>query len=624
MRAFLPCYFFLGILSALAQDFSKEGSIQQMKNLSEQEKVKFINTHFYKLYSADFDNAKGLSEWAAKTSHQNKWIEEEAYANLGWGVIVYLSGQYDEVLPKFFRARDIFDSLNHKAGLAAINNEMAVFYNKQQELDKAFSCLDVSEKLAREINDLTALGTSLGHRGAFLSIRGKISEAKAYYEEVYKIRLKTQDSVGLGYVLCDLAEIASHDGDLAKALNYLKQSTTIREKIGDLQGVAINCVNTGEHYFNASQYKNASAWFEKGLSQSLQIGYDDLTRYTYDYLAKTYKAMGDYKKAFELQEQSIVYKDSMFNKDKTRVIQEMQAKYESDKKEQQIQLLNSENELKEATIERNYLLMAGLAALLLLLILSFYLWRFRNRQQQLAVLQEQKVRLREAQMNAVIDSQEKERKRFASDLHDGMGQLISSLQLTINSIQQNRSTETRDQLFENSEQILNDIHNEIRNIAFNLMPSVLIKEGLIPGLNELIRRINQSDAIKIALSNHGIKGRYSEVGEISLYRVIQEFLSNMIKHSKATQVTIDFTGHENELIITLEDDGIGYSLEKFQNSEGNGWRNINSRLNLIRAAIDFDIVEGRKNNTIIVTVPTDAIKVSSSDVRQSSPQITAD
>ena len=615
MRACLLCYLFLGILTAQSQDFSKEGSREQMKTLSDLEKVKFINTHFYKLYSADFDNARKLSEWAVVTSRQNNWMEEEAYANLGWGVVVYLSGRYDEVLPKFFRARDIFDSLHHKAGLAAIHNEMAVFYNKQQELDKALSCLDTSEKLAREINDLTALGTSLGHRGAFLSIRGRITEARPYYEEVYKIRQQTRDSVGLGYVLCDLAEIASHDGDLAKALNYLNQSTVIREKIGDWQGVAINSVNTGEHYFNASQFRYAATWFEKGLKQSLQIGYDDLSRYTYDYLARTYKAMGDFKKAFELQEQSIVYKDSMFNKDKTRVIEEMQAKYESGKKEQQIQLLNGENELKEATIERNYFLIAGLAALLLLVILSFYVWRSRNQQQQQAVLQEQKVRLREAQMNAVIDSQEKERKRFASDLHDGMGQLISSLQLSINAIRQNRSTEVRDQLFENSEQILTDIHREIRNIAFNLMPPVLIKEGLIPGLNELIRRINQSDVIKITLSNHGINGRFSEVGEISLYRVIQEFLSNIVKHSKATQVTIGFTGHDDEIVVTIEDDGIGYSLQKFQNNEGNGWRNINSRLNLIRAEIDFDVVEGRKNNTIMISVPISAIKLST-DVQE--------
>jgi signal transduction histidine kinase len=319
--------------------------------------------------------------------------------------------------------------------------------------------------------------------------------------------------------------------------------------------------------------------------------------------------MGDYKKAYDLQAQAGVFKDSLFNADRTLVIQEMQAKYESDKKEQQIQLLDSENKLKQAALERNYFLIAGLISLLLLVSLGFYLWQYRNRQKQLAVLQEQKVRLREAQVNAVIDSQEKERRRFASDLHDGMGQLISALQLTINSIRQNRSPENRDNLFENSEHILSDIHTEIRNIAFNLMPPVLIKEGLIPGLTELIRRISKSGVVKVSLSSHDMPARLSEVGEISLYRVIQEFLSNIVKHSKATQVTIDFTGYDDEIIVTLEDDGIGYSLDKFKNSEGNGWRNINSRINLIHATIDFDVVEGRKNNTVIINIPLTSLKI---------------
>jgi two-component system NarL family sensor kinase len=616
MKRLFTLFLVFFCLFSVAQDFTREGSTKQLANLSDQEKVKFINKNFYKLYSADFAHASELAQWAVETSVRNKWKEEEAFSNLDWGVITYLSGKYDSVLPKYFRARNLFDSLNHKAGLAGINNEMAVFYHKQKDLDKALVCLDVSEKLAREINDLVILGTSLGHRGSFLARQEKFAEAKPYYEEVYKIRVQTNDSVGLGYVLNDLAEIATNENKLQQALNYIDQSTAIREKIGDAQGVAINYINKGENYFKFGQYQNAALWMEKCLERSLAIGFTDLSRHTYDYLAKTYKAMGDYKKAYDWQERAIVFKDSLFNADRTRVIQEMQTKYETEKKEQQISLLNSENELKQATIERNYFLIAGLIAMVLLISLGFYLWRYRDQQKQNAVLQEQKVRLREAQVNAVIDSQEKERRRFASDLHDGMGQLISALQLNINAIRQQKEIEKRDILFENSEHILTDIHGEIRNIAFNLMPPVLIKEGLISGLHELIRRINKAGTVKVSLSQHDMPSRFNEVGEISLYRIIQELLGNIVKHSQAARVTLDFTGFDDEVVLTLEDDGIGYSLEKFQNNEGNGWRNISSRLNLIKATIDFDVVEGRKNNTVIITIPLSSIKISNTISQQ--------
>ena len=148
------------------------------------------------------------------------------------------------------------------------------------------------------------------------------------------------------------------------------------------------------------------------------------------------------------------------------------------------------------------------------------------------------------------------------------------------------------------------------------MPPVLIKEGLISGLGELIRRINKAGTVKVSLSQHDMPARFNEVGEISLYRIIQELLSNIVKHSQATRVTLDFTGFDDEVVLTLEDDGIGYSLEKFQNNEGNGWRNISSRLNLIKATIDFDVVEGRKNNTVIITTPLSSIKISTNISQQ--------
>jgi two-component system, NarL family, sensor kinase len=589
----------------IAQNFSRKGSDEKMTGMTDQQKVQFINKNFYKLYSADFGNTKGLTLWAAETSKINKWKEEEAFANLGLGVISYLSGDYNNVLPTYFKARDIFDSLQNKSGLASVNNEMAVFYHKQKDFESALECLDVSESLSRETNDLENLGTSLGHRGSFLAVRGMLKEAKPYYYEVFEIRKKTNDSVGLGYALAGLAEISINENNLQQALTFLDQSTAIRQKIGDLQGVAVNMVNKGENYFHVSQYQNAAVWFEKGLKQSLAIGYDDLSRHTYDFLGKSYQAMGDFKKAYALQEKSIAFKDSLFNVERLKTIQEIQTKYETEKKEQQISLLNSENELKEASIQRNYFLISGLIATLLLILLGFYIWRYRYIQKQKAIANEQKIRLREAQISAVIESQEMERRRFASDLHDGMGQMIAALQLSINSIKENRSPENRDIQFENSEQILNDLHNEIRNIAFNLMPPVLIKDGLMAGLHELIRRINKIGNIKIKLSHHDIPTRFSEVAEISLYRISQELLGNMVKHSSATEATLSFTGFDDEVVFTVEDNGVGYNLEKFKNNEGNGWRNIHSRLNLIKGSIEFDVVEGRRNNTIIITLPTE-------------------
>jgi signal transduction histidine kinase len=607
MRNTLPAIFLVLMLCALEgfpQAFDKTGSTAMMTDLNERERVRFINNNFYKLYSADFANAAELAKWASETSAARKWADDEARAQLNWGVVTYLSSDYQNVLPKFFRSLHLFDSLQNKEGIASINNEMAVFYHRQKDIEKANKCLDIAETTARAANDLWNLGTTLGHRGAWLSSEGKFKEARPYFEEVLKIRKEIKDSVGLSYVYLDFAELALHEGDLATSLKNIDLSTDIRKRIGDKQGVVVNMVNKGETYFNAKMYHEALPWFLDGVREGTKIGYTDLVRHTNGYVAQTYVALNDYKSAYDFQQASYKLKDSLYSIERTKVIQDMQAKYETEKKDQAIVLLDQENELKEATIERNYLFIAGLAVSVLLLCIVFFLWRNRNMQQQEVILQEQKIRLREAQINAVIESQEQERRRFASDLHDGMGQLISALQMNISSLRQQNSFDKRDQLFEASEQLLDEAHDEIRNIAFNLMPPVLVKEGLVPATQELVRKMNKASKIKAYLSAFDVNDRLPQVTEISLYRVIQEFLSNIIKYSKAENVTISFTGYENELVLTIDDDGEGYDLKTFQETkDGNGWRNVNSRINLVKGTIEIDTQPRRKNNTIIITIP---------------------
>ena len=102
--------------------------------------------------------------------------------------------------------------------------------------------------------------------------------------------------------------------------------------------------------------------------------------------------------------------------------------------------------------------------------------------------------------------------------------------------------------------------------------------------------------------------RLPDVVEVSVYRIIQELLSNIIKHSKASKIALSFTGYPEEVVLTLEDNGNGYDLEKFQHSENsNGWRTIQTRINLIKGEIEFDTMAGRKNSTVIINIPLHTI-----------------
>ena len=208
--------------------------------------------------------------------------------------------------------------------------------------------------------------------------------------------------------------------------------------------------------------------------------------------------------------------------------------------------------------------------------------------------------MKEAQIRATIESQENERKRFAQDLHDGMGQLISALRLTIHSLD-SPGGESAEAHFSKAETLLNDMHQEIRSIAFNLMPQTLVKNGVIPALREVINRLTSS-SIAITVSSFEFPERLDQIKEIALYRILQEWLNNIIKYSNAQHIDIQFVGHERELTVVIEDDGDGFDARVLQESQGHGWKNIQSRLSFLSGTVYIDTQPGRKGTSLTLNI----------------------
>lgn len=436
----------------------------------------------------------------------------------------------------------------------------------------------------------------------------KVDSARVLIDKSIKILEPNQQFAMLANAHFILGTIYADAKDYDRAAKEYLKAKPYREKLGDILFIVSDLYALSGLYYKMGEYQKGIEAGKEALRLAAENNLTLKFEGAYLALAQNSEGLKDFKNASKYYNLLAASKDSVYKHATSDAIAEMQEKYEAEKKDRQISDLNKDNEIKTATIERNTVLIGALIVVMVLSAFLFYLWRKRDIHLQEIVMQEQKSRMREAQISAVIDSQEKERTRFASDLHDGIGQLVSALQINVKSLKGNKNGfDHRDELFSNSEQLLTEIHQEIRNIAFNLMPPVLVKEGLLAAVNELIRKVNKSGNIKCTINAYDFDGRFAELAEISLYRIIQEFVSNIIKHSSASVVNISFTGYETEVILTIEDDGVGYDLERFKSSEGNGWRNIQSRLNLIKATIEFDVVESRKTNTITINIPKSSL-----------------
>ncbi|MEM7298133.1 MAG: histidine kinase [Bacteroidota bacterium] len=202
-----------------------------------------------------------------------------------------------------------------------------------------------------------------------------------------------------------------------------------------------------------------------------------------------------------------------------------------------------------------------------------------------------------------MSSQEKERARYARDLHDGFGQMISILNMNLQNLEKDAKPDERQKVFEDSSKLIDEMYGELKNICFDLMPQTLIKNGLESALTEFVERINAAGKVFIELNVFGLDDRLQELQEISLYRISQEWINNILKYSDAQKITLQVTRDKEELTLMVEDDGAGFNKDQLVNGTGNGWKNLNTRTNLIHGELELETSLNQKGNTLIVNAP---------------------
>lgn len=578
-----------------------KGSPVEKQILAETQKM--MGTFYYRI--GKYDSSIYAYQQAGQLFTEMDSLLDEAKVQVNISMTYARTGDYEPAIKYATEALELFEKLNDSKGIGIAYNMIGqvYFYNNNFTRAREYFKLYVEHSV-----DSTELAGGYGNLGAAYERLQHYDSALLFVKKALALHEITGNPYGLGECHENLGAIYSATGDIKKGIDEYRKAIPYYEGVDNKAGLLQVNSNLGTLHKNLKDFRNAEVFASRALEMARALDEKNIERQSLHDLSDIMEQTGNTSAALRYYKAYHAINDTIFNQETRKNIEQINVAYETQKKTQQIELLSQQNGLKEATIQRNVILILGLVALLVLGGFLFYLWRRQYQLKQAAVLQEQKVRFRELQINAVIDSQEKERQRFASDLHDGMGQLISALQVNIQSIKSNEQLDSRDELVETSEHILAEIQNEIRNIAFNLMPPVLLKEGLVAAVNELVRRLNKISNTTATFSAHDVPARFSNVAEISLYRIVQELISNILKHANASQISISITGLDDEIVVMMEDNGEGYDLSKFQQSQtGNGWHTIQTRLNLIKGTIHFDTMKGRRNNTTTITLSKNLI-----------------
>ncbi len=477
-------------------------------------------------------------------------------------------------------------------------NNVGLILNEGKQWRKAITYLKKTASIYQSLN-LTPKDayTNLGEAYRHINL----DSALFYYELSLEYVQENGTQEELYRSLTNVGLVKQDMGDKEEALSLYNEALNTIEDNFDYPKIAQLLINIANLETENKNYDRAKKMADLALEKSLERRELQHIQNSYAALSALSMAQKDYEQALIYDNLRDEYKDSVLNESTINAITQYEAKYQSALKDQKIieernQKLEALNNQKNAEAERKEsdLVAAnrqkwvfGLAGGILAIAFLALFFIQRNKRQAQAEKDAAIISERDRGLNAVIQAQEEERKRISKDLHDGIGQQLSGINLAW----QNLSTKIGQKAPEEFNQlmtissVLDDATVEVRNMSHQMMPRALQESGLAPAIEDMLRKSLQFSEIDYEFDHYNVDTRFKENVEVSLYRICQELINNVIKHSEANSVTIQLFKNQDKLILIVEDNGTGM---KNGDPKGHGLLNIKSRLNTIQGTVNFE------------------------------------
>jgi signal transduction histidine kinase len=353
----------------------------------------------------------------------------------------------------------------------------------------------------------------------------------------------------------------------------------------------------GKALFQQQHYQASIALLNQTLENLKKTGSHlrGETVEAYKILADCYGALGNYQEAFAQEQKYFALNDSLMKGDKLNMVSRLEIRYrmaEKDKAlaEQKLQIA----EIRSSLSKRNFVI--GIIALLALTAgLAFTLWNRKNIHNQR--LQQERIynlqqKMEIERLNAAIDGEEKERTRIARELHDGIGALLAAAKMNFELVKK-KHVFAQDPDLREGIKLLEETASALRETAHNIMPEVLMTEGLPAAVQAFCERMTGKGGTIINCQVLGSAVNFDEAVNLPLYRIIQELIHNIKKHAAAANALVQMDFHEDGgLDVTIEDDGSGMDDAKIGSSSGMGLKNIAGRVKQLGGRIDINSSPG--------------------------------
>lgn len=516
-----------------------------------------------------------------------------AYSDVGsW---YRTNSQFDSAIHWFIKGLSVLESVNanlttHYYNLAGLYQQLKL---PQKQKEYALKSLGAARKSGTQ-RHIYAGNLVLVHYynevGPFDSAKVYLDSAFKYYNPNYEFRFACQYHLLAGITFQNLKMNDS-------AIRHYNQTYEYARANHATWNMVEPKIQIGHIYYGDKKYALAEAVTKEALALATKDSIQLFMQECHGLLTKIYEETGRYKEANEQIWQYVDLKDSIEAGERKTFALDLEKKYETEKKD---------NELlrQQATIRQkdtlNYILIGSAIALIIILALTYLNYR-NKRKLQVQRINELETEKQLTATGAVLKGEEQERTRLAKDLHDGLGGMLSGIKHSFTTMKGNLIMTPENQAaFERSMDMLDSSIREMRRVAHNMMPEVLVKYGLDTALRDYCIDIDKSGALQVGYQSIGLENvSIDQSKAIAVYRIAQELLNNAIKHAQATQAIVQLSLSDGQLSLTVEDDGKGFDETLTHQAGGIGWYNIRNRVEFLKGKLDVKSAPGKGSSILV-------------------------
>ncbi len=549
---------------------------------------------FVKIYHAkkDFANSLAYCLKAIKVAQQNENRFQEASSYRAVFNLYHNLNMNDSAVKYAVYSLELTTEIGDTANIATNYGNLCWLYMDLEQYDKALEFGKKGIESGEQYIDTIGLLISTNNLALCYQRMNENKKAIELFKKQLEIGKRVNRARSIRYALINLGVAYYFIGDakgLEESVRQLNEFNNANPTF-DNQIICLQYINNAYNSIFHENFTLAEEQLFAGMKIAEMDSLVDPLLTIYIALSKVKFAQHDFVSGNQYEEKWETLNQAQNSRQLSEYAVELEKKYETEKKSVKIALQTSQ--LKHKTI-MNYLLAGTGIGLLIITALGYRTFRQKQKLQERKIINLE----REKQLTAteaVLKGEELERTRLAKDLHDGLGGMLSGIKFSFTAMKKNLIMTSENQLaFERSIDMLDSCTKEMRRVAHNMMPESLIKYGLSTAIQDYCNDINESKSLQITYLPIGIENVLLEqTTAITIYRVVQELINNILKHSGAKTAIVQISNLDGHFTVTVEDDGRGFDTSILKDTEGMGWTNIRRRIELLKANLDVNSQKG--------------------------------